>query len=345
MSKELLSRRQLFRAAGVGAVGIIVAADLIGCSGDERVPVVVTRQVATPTPETPELKTYSGPIESLEGKPLIEEAKFASIVNALRNCSFPLFQMAADQLEALHYGTTNPLEFPAYISEDSTPIPITYDLSGRSSASSTISLKPDSPENIFFVETPGKKSRYRELEKITMGINLGTPSEMEKEGALSEGMYLTKELFSQALEIKIGEEFSQIINGAGVKFLDTQGNPVIDSSQEKWLATNLMWNEQFHMKSTTWKINDIVPVMIVAAGVGTLVARGELPSVSSSLGGFVDTVQLLDKNQELFREINDITNMWVRGGTFLPPDGIAMKINSTIIGPSAINLADQIYGN
>lgn len=343
MSKEI-SRRRLLRDAGIIGLGIGTAS-LIGCSKDEQAPVVVKTQIPNPTSETPDVKLYSGPITNLEGKPLIEEAKFTSIVDALRNCSFPLFQMAADQIEALHYGTANPVEFPNYISEESTPMPITYDLSGRSLASSTISFKPDSPENIFFVEIPGKTSKYRELEKITMGINLGTPPEMAKEGALSEGMYLTKELFSQALEIKMGEEFSQIINGTEVKFLNSQGNPIVDSSQEKWLATNLMWNEQSHMESTTWKINDIVPVLIVAAGVGTLVARGELPSVSSSLGGFVNTVQLLDKNEELFREINDIINIWVKSGTFLPPGGIAMKINSTIIGPSAITLANQTYGN
>lgn len=292
------------------------------------------------TPTGGSSENYHGRFNALEGKPLITDERFKALKDALINSGDPLLGKLGKDASKLKSGKINQGEFPDFVSQSSFPMVITRDMSGQSLAA----LNSDGEENDgFLLGNESGKSEVKYIKPLSIAINIGSDSELDKADPIEESLFLAKETLNLMLDTQVFAEVDQVLIPADQAFYNSNGTPITDRDTIERAGYSVGFREMSIKDSQLAVVLDIAPALVMAPSIIRLVEEGKISLGSEALGNFYTVADYVMSNPELYELCKRLNESWANSERVTGPEAFVFDLLQPAVLDAVNKLTSRIY--
>lgn len=350
-NERLIGKRNLLKAGAVSAVFVAaVCVERIlprdSALPESSVSTPIAEPLVLPDPEQVAGKPifYSGALRELKGKKLMEQGRLNAILQSLYDTKYPLLQKIARDINLLTQLETGHGEFLPWV-KHSLPLPITYD-SPEDKIVLWIRRHKDNPENLFYVDYNQDglgQLQHREIETLTLGINV-KPSELPGEsGVLEEGVKLASLFVREMLLLKNSFEFYALLRKYGLATItDLEDNEITDAARQLRAGGSAYFHQLMYVNNDYWRVFQAAPLFLISLAFDQLVQAEKLPKDSDELNWFIKASGQIQQF-DVGREVQRLSERFSQTKNLLPPDGTMEMAHTGSMLTASGALCEQLW--
>lgn len=278
---------------------------------------------------------YSGPIEDMEGLPLLSSTEIDKLANIMYETKNPLFRKVADGVYALATAQKNPApdEFPEHIIRpDGFPAPVAENTSDETSYALTDGSIADTskPPFLFINSARSRTSKFHYVEPYYMGIAIGTAginTERQKAFDYAKAVLIAKEFMTLMLKTgNVRNAYPYFISN-GYKFANEDGTEIQDPRDQNRAAFAVFAANVNEHLSPQWRTVDGIPTILLSAMIDDSKKLGGYhPAGNFSFTPFDDIAKKYLDRPGVREQTQVILDEWTQSPyRFLPHDNLIFE--------------------
>lgn len=332
-----LNRRQLI----LGGVG---TAALAGAGG------IALREHLQPD-------AYHGPLEDLEGLPLLSSGEIDRLANILYEMRNPLLRKIADDVYTLATVQKNPApeEFPGHIVRpDGFPAPVAENTRYETSLAVTDGSTVDSTKPPFLLinSAQSRTSKFQYTHPYYMGIVIGTAgihTERQKAFDYARALLIAKEFMTLMFKTGNARNAYPYFVSEGYSFANEDRTGIKDPLDQQRAAYSVYLASANAELSPQWRMVDGGPILLLTAMIeDSKKLGGYQPGGNFTMSPFDDIAKKRLDEPGVHEETQAILDGWTQSPyRFLPHDNLIFEAfnESGAFSKATQQLSLDLYGS